>query len=795
MLILLKIILRITFFKKVVLCFRPFPFRFSSRQAVSYFVMGRLEKLFYCWLFIFSAPECLSQNPILHHKEPTTHETYLANRFERLSQNTSEVIRKPSIVKVGCLSHIAIPKEIFNKDATFSSDDSRIEIRTSDNQRLTPSSWIKYSREIRMIQVFPLIGNEGVFRFLVLSKKIETGIVHQYFLDVNVTREAHTHLHKVTFQLGMNSFRIFRHLELRIRFVKILVTYFRSLGLFIRRDQIQIIESDSTSGNLVWRLLSVSGCDEIITRDLPSHLIEKNGKPKKNLLAAFSDINSDMNLFINHVSIDLVPSCSFYSAANGGVSEKELTASLIVVIVVVVLVSPVVVALLIRYRAKRKRASHNYTYSSTSHNVPSSIDHCSKGGAVVENHPCQFEAKSTFSCWIFRKKGKSYKMNRKLHEQKINAPSNIFDPKYLQRERSSYPGKSNIKKTPHLSEAYALGYNCSGRKSLSIASSNPSYSTSQETYHSGYSRRPSPTFQGVTCQQRDKRRQLTESMDSSRSSLVRTSSFHRSTSTGRTSVHLINIRPKTVNIQTQHQEHIQRFHEPTSARCTGSSPRNHSPMNPAHSPRNRKKQHSPRHPTVHFSSGLNLDNATRRYSDDSALRVVHHKSTPERKANQFSRSRAFSATCTPNKEIMARRHGSLNHLSTQSTIDSHHPDQRMVRSFDRLNTCRNSSGEILTSLVHQQKQLQHPQLQQHTPQHQQVRIVQQQPQHQLQQHTQQIAAVNNNNNAQQMPERKTSLARRQEFLASHGKRAFELCSSEEGHHPRHVPIYDYEDCV
>lgn len=735
----------------------------------------------------------------LHHHDQTRHQSlrhrHHQYRPRRSRLNISKVITSPNTVTVGCLSLIPIPGKIFEELAQ-STEDLNFEIQTvGENERLTQTSWIKYSQEIGRIQVFPLRGNEGNFRFSIVPLIRNQAFNYRFFIDINVTRDDAVYMHQVTFKLGTDSYRMFRNLELRTRFVKTLVTYFRSLGIFLRRNQIQIIESDSTSGNLVWRISSdktKSGCNEMITRYLPQYLMEKNGKPKKNLLAAFSDENSDMNLYISHVSIDLVPPCVLYSTGDDSESKKTLTATLIGVIVLVVLGSPVVVALLIRYRLKRKHAERRYTPPSAVQSASNAANNIFVNKHVDHTHPCKFETKSsTFSCWIFRRKGKSYKMNRKLRGQKQQPQTNIFNPKYLQRERLSYPANANWKSAPRLSEAYATGFE-SGKKSLSIASSNPSYSTSQETYHSGFSRRPSPTFLGPTSypnnghyhREKYRQQQFTESMDGSRSSLttnnVRSSGGNNNRGT---SVHLINIRPKTVNIQTQHHENISNFNE-QNPRYTGSSPRRCGQSPTWNSPRHQKYHSSPRHQTVQFSSTLNLDNETRRNSDDAALREVHLKNTHDRSVHQQSRNRAYSASLTPTKQYSTRKHGSLNHLTTQLNPQQY---QRMVRSFDHLHNSHNYSVvEQQQQHLHQQQYQQH--LQQQKQQHHQ--------QHQQQQQQQQTSIPTETCYKKESPsERKTSLAKRQEF-ASRGKRAIELCSYEEAQHLRsHVTIFDYEDAV
>ena len=758
------------------------------------------------------------------------HERYHQYRSKRAQLNISKVVTSLSNVTVGCLSLIPIPGKIFEELAQ-SSEALDFEIQTIDeNGRLTQVSWIKYSQEIGRIQVFPLRGNEGNFRFSIVPLIRNQAIDYRFFIDINVTRDDAVYMHQVTFKLGIDSYRMFRNLELRTRFVKTLVTYFRSLGLIIRRKQIQIIESDSTSGNLVWRVSSdktKSGCNEMITRYLPQYLMGKNGKPNKNLLAAFSDENSDRNLYINHVSIDLVPPCVLYNTEDDSESKKMLTATLIGVIVLVVLGSPVVVALLIRYRMKRKRAQRRYTPPSAVQSASNTANNIFVKNHVDHTHPCQFETKSSnFSCWIFRKKGKSYKMNRKLRGQKQQAQSNIFDPKYLQRERLSYSANTRRKSAPRLSETYATGFE-SAKKSLSIASSNPSYSTSQETYHSGFSRRPSPTYLGPTpCTQnghhhKDKYRQHqnTESMDGSRSSLttnnVRTSTLLGSNNNRQTSVHLINIRPKTVNIQTQHHDHFSNFSE-QSPRFAGSSQRRNSSSNhhrnaqqspTRNSPRHQKHRSSPRHQTVQFSSSLNLENEPRRHSDDSALREVHLKNTPERAVHQQCLNIAHSAILTPTKQYSTRKHGSLNHLSTQNNLNPQQ-DQQMVRSFDHIHNSQNHSHlqhqhpqQRQQQDQQQQQYHQHPQHQQQHQQQQPQKQHQHQPQqlqqhHQLQQERQpqhQTTETYYKEDTQQG--RKTSLAKRQEF-ASRGKCAIELCSYEESQNLHsHVTIFDYEDAV
>lgn len=168
-----------------------------------------------------------------------------------------------------------------------------------------------------------------------------------------------------------------------------------------------------------------------------------------------------------------------------------------------------------------------------------------------------------------------------------------------------------------------------------------------------------------------------------------------------------------------------------------------------------------------------MNREARRHSDDSILREVHLRNVHDRAVRQQYRNRAHSATLTPTKEYFMRNRGSLNHLSTHNLNPQQ--DQRMVRSFDHLH---NSYNHLIVE-QHLQNQQQHQQHLQHQPQQPQKTNTPTEPYC----------------TKDTLPERKTSLAKRQEF-ASRRKRAIESRSYEETQHLRsHATTLDYENTV
>ena len=113
----------------------------------------------------------------------------------------------------------------------------------------------------------------------------------------------------------------------------------------MKRNEIQILESDSLSGNLVWQLSNIKEltCDRRITKDLPNFLLD-NEKPQRNLVAAFAGIN----FHVDNVEIELVSPCYILKEKNHKETSKGFFAPVIVIIVIIVLVSPVVTAIIIR---------------------------------------------------------------------------------------------------------------------------------------------------------------------------------------------------------------------------------------------------------------------------------------------------------------------------------------------------------------------------------------------------------------------------------------------------------------
>ena len=639
--------------------------------------------------------------------------------------NYTRLLQPSKEVKVGRLTYISILLEVY-EGKTYFSEDLTFELRTENDLPLQQTSWIEYNQELGRIEAFPMKGNEGLFRFLLIPLMHGQAYNHRYFIKVNVTRDETVLMHRVIFHLGLSSFRMFRERKLRIQFVQVLITYFRSLGMLVKRNHIQILESDSVSGNLVWQLTSVktSTCDKIITRDLPKFLLDDQGqKPRQNLVAAFSGIN----FHIDEVRIDLKPPC--YIVQQPKTEEENINSylkPLIIVLVTILLVSPILVAIFLRKKMRRNRTKYQNPTPVTA-NQMAFTNH-------VTNYQGQFEPKISFSCWMFRRKGKSYKVNQRIRQQNKLIPDNIFDTKYLQRERLQYASNNQLKQPavmsgPHRSRGYqeqfTIGYQESSRKSLSIASSNPSYSTSQDTPHSSFSLRTSPIHH-LQSMKDPRFRQLNASTDSRNSSrcletvqncVNKNYVVHHER---RPSVHLINIKPKTVNIHTTHPK-------------------------PTEQHKHHRKQQNAK-----TSSSLHIDKfarSSRRHSDDSALRVHRHGNNKVPLRADGSRS----ATCTPTKQSNTKLNGSMSGLFSRSMEHGYGtPYGTPPQSFDR------SLIDIRPS-----------------------------PRPDVQVYVQNAPSSG--------AERKSSLARRQEWMASRHKKAFEISSYEEIQSLRQIPQSDYDE--
>ena len=99
-------------------------------------------------------------------------------------------------------------------------------LRTEDNHPLFERSWIQYNKDLHQVEAFPLKGNEGTARFLVLPWITNLKPQHRYFFNVNVKKQENVYMHQVIFNIGSrNSARINRQLKFRIEFIELLTTY------------------------------------------------------------------------------------------------------------------------------------------------------------------------------------------------------------------------------------------------------------------------------------------------------------------------------------------------------------------------------------------------------------------------------------------------------------------------------------------------------------------------------------------------------------------------------------------
>ena len=256
--------------------------------------------------------------------------------------------------KVGRIFNFPVPFHLVETPKSISKK-VQFQLRTKENQPLYTNAWISYDSKMRRVVGFPLAGNEGTSQFLLMpfvpGREIEENQEEkQYFLTVHVTGTVNEFRHQVVVHME-NFLALITQLRKRMIFVELLVSYLNKSGIWVNTGDIWVAATNVNTGTLTWILTAVhtNTCDPTITERLPNTLtdvIVNDKKPTPELVKAL-----DGKFVVTEIDYQLEEPCEFPVTIHENKPQKFL-GPMVITIVLVILLSPLVIAWAVRRRMR-----------------------------------------------------------------------------------------------------------------------------------------------------------------------------------------------------------------------------------------------------------------------------------------------------------------------------------------------------------------------------------------------------------------------------------------------------------
>ena len=236
-------------------------------------------------------------------------------------------------------------------DKYFKIDELQLELLTINRGKIPPSSWLHFDEKHRAIIMFPLPGNEGIFKYLLIARHKKSNIEEVEKIEIHVREQTRKYNHEIVFKTNFNLVQFSTDVFARFDFARYLARY------CVQKDQsgvwLKSYNKKAKTISVSFNTLEYTPCNLDAINSIKSRMVDSRGRVK----SAFQEALSS-TFKVTDVSIKLIGPCDPNKESDSGEFDWGIWKHVLPPLLLIVIVGiPVSISCVVRKSRPKRRVA------------------------------------------------------------------------------------------------------------------------------------------------------------------------------------------------------------------------------------------------------------------------------------------------------------------------------------------------------------------------------------------------------------------------------------------------------